>query len=215
MKHLDHLLNFFGNPSLDRHRLLQGKWEAYRIEWDDPDGWSDSPLELLLTMLDEELPSASVAVRKASLSNSSPGAGNHSPQPGAHGGRLQAVPLWFSFGKDRSQGTGGAIAKAAAEAREPLAQEKRPADPPPEAEEEKPEEKAATDKPADREKKRQARPHGRNPFPAHLPRRRIEHPADPAQALRACCSDHPTLRSTVAVPVLAEPASFTPAVRQL
>ena len=36
------------------------------------------------------------------------------------------------------------IAKAAAEAREQLAQEKRPGDPPPEAEEEKPEEKADT-----------------------------------------------------------------------
>ena len=58
MKHLDHLLNFFGNPSLDRHRLLQGRWEAYRIEWDDPDGWSDNPLELLLTMLAEELTSS-------------------------------------------------------------------------------------------------------------------------------------------------------------
>jgi|SRR5687768_9243242 len=58
MKHLDQLLNFFGNPSLDRHRLLQGSWEAYRIEWDDPDGWSDNPLELLLTMLAEELTSA-------------------------------------------------------------------------------------------------------------------------------------------------------------
>src|ERR1017187_7925809 len=53
------------------------------------------------------VPSANLAVRKASLSNSSPGAGNHSTQPGAHGGRLQAVPLWFSFRKDRSQGTGG------------------------------------------------------------------------------------------------------------
>jgi peptidoglycan hydrolase CwlO-like protein len=62
------------------------------------------------------------------------------------------------------------IAQAAAEAREQLAQEKRPGDPPPEAEEEKPEEKAATDQPADQEKKRAARPHGRNRFPAHLPR---------------------------------------------
>ena len=40
------------------------------------------------------------------------------------------------------------IAKAAAEAREQLAKEKRPGDPPPEAEEEKPEGKAAADKPA-------------------------------------------------------------------
>jgi transposase len=85
------------------------------------------------------------------------------------------------------------IAKAAAEAREQLAQEKRPGDPPPEAEEEKPEEKAAADKPADQEQKRKARPHGRGGFPAHLPRRRIEHPVDPAQAFCACCPDHPPL----------------------
>ena len=96
------------------------------------------------------------------------------------------------------------IAKAAAEARDQLAQEKRPGDPPPEAEEEKPEAKAdrpadSADAPADRpadpehEKKRKARPHGRGAFPAHLPRRRIEHPVDPAQARCACCSDHPPL----------------------
>ena len=96
------------------------------------------------------------------------------------------------------------IAKAAAEAREQLAQEKRPGDPPPEAEEEKPEAKAdspadSADAPADRpadpehEKKRKARPHGRGAFPAHLPRRRIEHPVDPAQARCAGCSDHPPL----------------------
>jgi transposase len=85
------------------------------------------------------------------------------------------------------------IAQAAAEAREQLGKEKRPGDPPPEAEEEKPEEQAAADQPADQTKKRQARPHGRNRFPAHLPRRRIEHPVDPAQAVCACCSDHPPL----------------------
>lgn len=55
MKHLDQLLNFFGNPGLDRHRLLQGKWHAYHIDCDDPDSWSDNPLELLLSMLTEEL----------------------------------------------------------------------------------------------------------------------------------------------------------------
>jgi cell division septum initiation protein DivIVA len=71
------------------------------------------------------------------------------------------------------------IAQAAAEAREELAKEKRPGDPPPEAEEEKPEAKARADQPADPENKRKARPHGRNRFPAHLPRRRIEHPIDP------------------------------------
>jgi transposase len=92
------------------------------------------------------------------------------------------------------------IAQAAAEAREQLAQEKRPGDPPPEAEEEQPEENTDTagdnaDKPADqeKEKKRQARPHGRGAFPAHLPRRRIEHPVDPAKAVCACCADHPPL----------------------
>jgi len=94
------------------------------------------------------------------------------------------------------------IAKAAREAREQLAQEKRPGDPPAEAEEEQPEEKADTpdDKstaPADskkeKEKKRKARPHGRGGFPAHLPRRRIEHPVDPAKAVCACCAGNPPL----------------------
>jgi transposase len=96
------------------------------------------------------------------------------------------------------------IAQAAAEAREQLAKDKSPGDPPPEAEEEQPEEKADTpadqadpraDKPGDQEKenKRKARPHGRGGFPAHLPRRRIEHPVDPAKAVCACCADHPPL----------------------
>jgi hypothetical protein len=49
------ILNFFGNPGLDRHRLLQGKWQAYRVDADDPDGWSDNPLELLLLLLSEGL----------------------------------------------------------------------------------------------------------------------------------------------------------------
>jgi len=94
------------------------------------------------------------------------------------------------------------IAKAAAEAREQLAKDKRPGDPPPEAEEEQPEAKATADTPPDpadqptdpeKAKKRKARPHGRGGFPAHLPRRRIEHPVDPAKAVCACCSDHPPL----------------------
>lgn len=96
------------------------------------------------------------------------------------------------------------IAKAVAEAREQLAKEKRPGDPPPEAEEEKPEAKADSpadstappaDQPDDQDKKqkRKARPHGRAAFPAHLPRRRIEHPVEPAQAVCACCPDHPPL----------------------
>ena len=93
------------------------------------------------------------------------------------------------------------IAQAVAEVRDQLAKEKGPGDPPPEAEEEQPEEKADTaaappaERPADKEKeqKRKARPHGRGGFPAHLPRRRIEHPVDPAKAVCACCPDHPPL----------------------
>jgi transposase len=96
------------------------------------------------------------------------------------------------------------IAQAVAEAQEQLAKEKRPGDPPPEAEEEQPEEKAAppadpadppADKPGDpeKEKKRKARPHGRGGFPAHLPRRRIEHPVDPAKAVCECCAGNPPL----------------------
>jgi len=86
------------------------------------------------------------------------------------------------------------IGQAAREAREQMAKEKRPGDPPPEAEEEQPE-KNLTDKPCgtakDKDDKRKARPHGRGAFPVHLPRRRIEHPVDPAVC--ACCADHPPL----------------------
>ena len=87
------------------------------------------------------------------------------------------------------------IAKAAAEARAQLAKEKRPGDPPPEAEEEQPEPKAPADKPAGSQKgkKRKARPHGRGGFPAHLPRRRIEHPVAAAKAVCACCAGNPPL----------------------
>jgi transposase len=93
------------------------------------------------------------------------------------------------------------IAQAAAEAQEQLAKEKCPGDPPPEAEEEQPDQRPTdkadppADAPADKEKenKRKARPHGRGGFPAHLPRRRIEHPVDPAKAVCPCCSDHPPL----------------------
>ena len=85
------------------------------------------------------------------------------------------------------------IRQAAQEAGEQMAKEKRPGDPPPEAEEEQPE-KNPTGKPSSTGKdKRKARPHGRGGFPAHLPRRRIEHPVDPAQAVCACCPDHPPL----------------------
>jgi transposase len=94
------------------------------------------------------------------------------------------------------------IAQAAAEAREQMAREKRPGDPPSEAEEEQPEEQQSEEKvdpPADKsedvkkEKKRKARPHGRGGFPAHLPRRRIEHPVEPANAVCACCAGNPLL----------------------
>jgi transposase len=85
------------------------------------------------------------------------------------------------------------IGQAAQEAREQMAKEKRPGDPPPEAEEEQPD-KNATGKPSGTgQDKRKARPHGRGGLPAHLPRRRIEHPVDPAQAVCACCPDHPPL----------------------
>ena len=99
------------------------------------------------------------------------------------------------------------IAQAAAEAREQLAQDKRPGDPPPEAEEEQPEPKedsaksSSSEPPSDsapgseekKKKKRQARPHGRGGFPAQLPRVRIEHPLEPAKSVCACCADHPSL----------------------
>jgi transposase len=90
------------------------------------------------------------------------------------------------------------IAQGAREAREQMAQEKRPGDPPPEAEEEQPEKNASApdtehDKTKAKGDRRKARPHGRGGFPAHLPRRRIEHPVDPARAVCACCADHPPL----------------------
>ncbi len=88
------------------------------------------------------------------------------------------------------------IGQAAQEAREQMAKEKRPGDLPPEAEEEQPEKSANGKSPGpakDKDDKRKARPHGRGGFPAHLPRRRIEHPVEPAQAVCACCPDHPPL----------------------
>ena len=48
-------LNFFGNPKLDRHRLLQGKWTAERIDHYESDAVSDNPLEHLLGILSESL----------------------------------------------------------------------------------------------------------------------------------------------------------------
>lgn len=86
----------------------------------------------------------------------------------------------------------------AQEAREQIAQEKGPGDPPPEAEEERPEEPEKGgpppgSTPTGKPPKRKARPHGRAPLPAHLPRRRIEHPIDPAQTTCPHCADHPPL----------------------
>ncbi|MCL4722543.1 MAG: IS66 family transposase zinc-finger binding domain-containing protein [Gammaproteobacteria bacterium] len=90
------------------------------------------------------------------------------------------------------------IRQHAQEAREAIAQEKGPGDPPPEAEEERPEEPQKGgpppgSTPAGKPPKRQARPHGRAPLPAHLPRRRIEHPIDPAQTTCPHCAGHPPL----------------------
>lgn len=55
METLSQLLSFFGNPNVDQHRILQGQWQPYRFDLDDPDGWSANPLELLLLMLNDEL----------------------------------------------------------------------------------------------------------------------------------------------------------------
>lgn len=90
------------------------------------------------------------------------------------------------------------IRKHAEEARAEIAREKGPGDPPPEAEEERPEEpekggQAPESTPAAKGPKRKARPHGRGPLPAHLPRRRIEHPIDPAKTTCQHCPDHPPL----------------------
>jgi len=90
------------------------------------------------------------------------------------------------------------IRQHAQEARAQIAQEKGPGDPPPEAEEERPEEPEKggpppESPPAGKPPKRQARPHGRAPLPAHLPRRRIEHPIDPAKTTCPHCADHPPL----------------------
>jgi len=86
------------------------------------------------------------------------------------------------------------IAGYAQEAREAMAKEKRPGDPPPEAAEEQPEEpQKPAQAPGDEQAKRKARPHGRSALPAHLPRRRIEHPLDPTQCVCPSCRDHPPL----------------------
>ena len=90
------------------------------------------------------------------------------------------------------------IRKHAEEARSEIARERGPGDPPPETEEERPEEpeeggQAPEPTPAAKGPKRKARPHGRGPLPAHLPRRRIEHAIDPARTTCPHCPDHPPL----------------------
>lgn len=92
------------------------------------------------------------------------------------------------------------VAEHAREALQEAAQARRPDDPPPEAEEEQPEEPAAPAEgsqqestPASGGDRRKARPHGRAPLPAHLPRRRIEHAIDPSRMTCPHCPDHPPL----------------------
>ena len=81
------------------------------------------------------------------------------------------------------------IAEHAREAAQAVADSKRPDEPPAEAEEEKPEPKTQKDK----KSPKKARPHGRNPLPAHLPRIRVEHPIDPARSTCPHCPGHPSL----------------------
>lgn len=91
------------------------------------------------------------------------------------------------------------IAEHAREAHEQIRQSKRPDQPPPDAEEEQPEKpETGSEKPGAGPKlkgdKRKARPHGRAPLPAHLPRRRIEHPIDPQHTTCPHCPEHPLLK---------------------
>ena len=80
------------------------------------------------------------------------------------------------------------IAEASQEAQEEILKAKRPDQPPAEAEEEKPEVSQSLPR-----SQRKARPHGRNRLPDHLPRRRIEHPIDPAQSRCPHCPGNPLL----------------------
>ena len=80
------------------------------------------------------------------------------------------------------------IAEASQEAQEEILKAKRPDQPPAEAEEEKPEISQSLPR-----SQRKARPHGRNRLPEHLPRRRIEHPIDPAQCRCPHCPGNPLL----------------------
>lgn len=55
MNRLRTTLSFFGNPQVDRHRLLQGKWQTYRIDCLDGDLVSANPMEILTAILADEL----------------------------------------------------------------------------------------------------------------------------------------------------------------
>ena len=80
------------------------------------------------------------------------------------------------------------ITEAAQEATDEILKAKRPDQPPAEAEEEQPETSESLPR-----GQRKARPHGRNRLPEHLPRRRIEHPIDPAQSRCPHCPGNPLL----------------------
>ncbi len=80
------------------------------------------------------------------------------------------------------------ITEAAQEATDEILQAKRPDQPPAEAEEEQPETSESLPR-----GQRKARPHERNRLPEHLPRRRIEHPIDPAQSRCPHCPGNPLL----------------------
>jgi transposase len=80
------------------------------------------------------------------------------------------------------------ITEAAQEATDEILKAKRPDQPPAEAEEEQPETSESLPR-----GQRKARPHGRNRLPEHLPRRRIEHPIDPAQSRCPHCPRNPLL----------------------
>src|SRR5262245_38056238 len=105
--------------------------------------------------------------------------------------RLIATYQRYLFGsrseKIDAQELEARIAEHAREAGEQMAQQKRPGEPPPAAEEDQPEPRTA------RRCQGKARPHGRNPLPAHLPRKRIEHPVEPSQCVCPQCSEHPPL----------------------
>jgi hypothetical protein len=70
MKTLQTTLSIFGNPFLDLHRLLQGRWPAHKGHYSNADLLSDQPLHHLVYILHDELlsldtdyPSATSALR--------------------------------------------------------------------------------------------------------------------------------------------------------